>query len=183
MGWCIPPPSFSGIEVHSDAFRCIHSCWQSAANFWGRSLCPPCSIICFLWRMPTSQSWAMWQCFSFATTTTRQRVRASMTSKNTKHVKASVSKWSRHNEYSHAARSNNFWPENMVTLSQQLSSGPSSADHVGLWPLPGWLSWCFWRQLMLCCVQRSQNSISAKNLLVLHFILLYSICKYVFSFT
>ena len=63
-----------------------------------------------------------------------------MTSKNTKHVKASVSKWSRHNEYSHAARSNNFWPENMVTLSQQLSSGPSSADHVGLWPLPAWLA-------------------------------------------
>ena len=39
--------------------------------------------------------------FSFATTTTRQLTRASMTRKNKDHFKFSVYKWSSHNEYRH----------------------------------------------------------------------------------
>ena len=35
------------------------------------------------------------------------------TRKNTENVKASVSKWSGHKEYSHNAKINIFWPENM----------------------------------------------------------------------
>ena len=48
------------------------------------------------------------QCFSFATTTTRQSNAALMTRKHTKKVKASVSKWSSNKEYRHNTIINNF---------------------------------------------------------------------------
>ena len=49
------------------------------------------------------------QCISFARSTTWKHVRASVTSKNSKSVKASVSKWNSYNEYSHNAYSNTFF--------------------------------------------------------------------------
>ena len=56
--------------------------------------------------------------FRFVTATTRQLVRASVTTKIRKMFKSSVSKWSNHNEYSHTEISNHFWPENIVTFSR-----------------------------------------------------------------
>ena len=57
----------------------------------------------------------MRQFFSFATTTTRQN------------VKASVSKWRSHNEYNAIYNRQFFLPENVVTLSWQYCRVPSSA--------------------------------------------------------
>ena len=65
-------------------------------------------------------SLSMRQFFSFATTTTRQRNRASVTRKNPKNVQTSVSKWNSRNEYTvdTMQKSPRIWPENLTTLSR-----------------------------------------------------------------
>ena len=99
---------------------CLYSCLVGGPRCRPPSSSPPsswgqpagsCASTC-PWPAPSSsttnlQSWARVIFFSFATTTTRQRNRASGTRENSKYVKVSVSKWSSHNEYCNNAVTNN----------------------------------------------------------------------------
>ena len=86
-------------------------------------------------RNLSGRAWHTTVFFSFfAKTTTRKHVRASVTEKFRKNVKASVPTCSSHNEIN-----NNFWPYNMVTLSWQCCRVPGS----------GWVRWVYTGR---CCL-------------------------------